>query len=68
MSGIVGTQEVLSQNIKTIELNNSILNNLDIEFGDLQNSYGINGFIGTDILSQFKVNIDFVNQEISFIA
>ena len=68
LSGIGGTQEVVSQNIKAIELNNSILNNLDIEFGDLQNSYGINGFIGTDILSQFKVNIDFVNQEINFIA
>lgn len=56
LSGIGGTQEVVSQKIDSIE------------FGDLQNNYGINGFIGTDILSQFKIEIEFINQEITFTA
>ncbi len=67
LSGVGGTQEVVSQMVDTVRLNHIELSNCHMEFGDLQNKYGINGFIGTDILSQFRINIDFLNQEIHFI-
>ena len=67
LSGIGGTQEVVSQKVESLSIGDIEINDLQIEFGSLQNSYGINGFIGTDVLSRFQVNIDFSNQEIHFI-
>jgi len=68
LSGIGGIEEVMSQKVESLILGDIKINNLQIEFGNLQNSYGINGFIGTNILSQFQVNIDFSNQKINFIS
>ena len=57
-----GTQEVVSQQIACIIFGNQVLKGLSIEFGDLQEDLGINGFIGTDFLSQFILTLDFSNQ------
>jgi len=68
LSGIGGIEEVMSQKVESLILGDIEIKNLQIEFGSLQNSYGINGFIGTNILSQFEVNIDFSKQKINFIS
>jgi len=67
LSGIGGTQEVVSQKVESLGFGDIEINNLNIEFGNLQSNYDINGFIGTDVLSRFHVSIDFLNKEISFI-
>lgn len=66
LTGIGGTQEVMSQKIKSLHLDDTEVRNVSIEFGNLKNNYGINGFVGTDVLSKFKVTFDFLNQEIIF--
>ncbi len=60
-----GTQEVVSQRVDSIMIGQSELYDVEIEFGDIQEDLGINGFIGTDILSQFILTIDFVQKTIS---
>lgn len=64
LSGIGGRQEVVSQKVESLCFGEIKVNNLYIEFGNLQNSYGINGFIGTDVLSKFYISIDFLKNEI----
>jgi hypothetical protein len=39
---------------------------VEIEFGSIKESLGINGFIGTDILGQFILTIDFKQKLIDF--
>ena len=59
-----GTQEVLSQEIDSLTIDNSALETVDVEFGDIQADFGISGFAGNDILSNFLVTIDFEQKEI----
>lgn len=66
LAGIGGTQEVVSQEIESLCFGDIQIRNISIEFGNLKNDYGINGFIGTDVLSKFKITIDFINNEILF--
>ena len=47
-------------------LKTDTLQNVDIEFGDLNIDYGINGFIDTDLLSRFDVTLNFSKKEIDF--
>lgn len=54
-----GKQEVVVQAVDAITIDDNKLEEVNIEFGDLNVDYGINGFIGTDLLSLFKVEIDF---------
>jgi hypothetical protein len=61
-----GTQEVVSQTIDAITIDNTKLENINIEFGDFYEDLGVNGFIGNDILSLFTINIDYFNKEIDF--
>lgn len=56
----------MSQKVKSLYLDDIEVRDVSIEFGNLKNNYGINGFIGTDVLSKFKVTFDFINQEIIF--
>lgn len=57
-----GTQEVLSQMINEIRIDQHVIQDVKIEFGDLHRELGINGFVGTDVLSKFILNIDFKHQ------
>ena len=59
-----GKQEVVVQSIDAIKIANQLIENIDIEFGDLKVDYGINGFIGTDLLSQFDLAINFSDFEL----
>ena len=61
-----GTQEVVSQNVGKVIIGGKELNDIEIEFGDIQAELGINGFIGNDILSRFSILIDYQKQEIQF--
>lgn len=61
-----GTQEVISQNVEKVTIDNKELNDIEIEFGDIQAELGINGFVGNDILSRFNILIDYQKREIQF--
>ncbi len=58
-----GTQEVISQRIDLLKIDTANFSGIDIEFGDISSQFGINGFIGNDVLCQCAVNIDFPKQE-----
>lgn len=57
-----GIQEVLSQKVDSLIIDRQPIHDIDIEFGNIGNNLGINGFIGTNVLSRFKLTLDFVNQ------
>jgi hypothetical protein len=59
-----GTQEVINQEVNKITIDHKSLENVEIEFGDIQADLGINGFIGTDILRHFDIDIKFSTQEV----
>ena len=59
-----GKQEVVVQSVEALQISDHVIQNVDIEFGDLNIDYGINGFIGTDLLSKFDVAINFSNLEL----
>ncbi len=61
-----GTQEVVSQPVDKLKVGQVELKNIEIEFGDLQEELGINGFIGNDILSRFTITIDYSQEHIDF--
>ena len=61
-----GTQEVVNQEVEKITIDQISLENVEIEFGDIQADLGINGFIGTDVLRHFDINIKFTTQELYF--
>jgi hypothetical protein len=61
-----GTQEVINQEVNKITIDQISLENVEIEFGDIQADIGINGFIGTDVLRNFDINIKFSNKELYF--
>jgi hypothetical protein len=60
-----GKQEVLSQEVDQIIIDQFKLEAVQIEFGTIKENLGINGFIGNDILSKFIVTIDFNQQVIN---
>lgn len=59
-----GTQEVVCQQIDSLTIGKTQLKSIEIEFGDIEEGFGIQGFIGNDILSQFTVTINFIKQSI----
>ncbi len=61
-----GEQEVVTQEVDSLQLDREIFKNTTVEFGDLNADFDINGFVGTDLLSHFLVSIDFKKQEIQF--
>lgn len=60
-----GTQEVVSQKIDAIKLDELKLKSIDIEFGDFKEDLGINGFVGNDLLSHFEIRIDYSQKIVS---
>lgn len=61
-----GTQEVINQKVNKITIDQISLENVEIEFGDIQADLGINGFIGADVLRHFDINIKFSTKELYF--
>ena len=61
-----GTQEVINQEVNKITIDQISLENIEIEFGDIQADLGINGFIGTDVLRNFDIDIKFSNKKLYF--
>lgn len=59
-----GIQEVVSQSIDTFRIGQIELKTIEIEFGEFQEDLGVNGLVGTDILNQFILTIDFPNRQI----
>ncbi len=59
-----GTQEVICQKTDRFLIDKAEVKDIEIEFGDIQSGFGINGFVGNDILSRFSFSIDFFKQEI----
>lgn len=57
-----GTQEVVAQEVDKIIIDETELKDYEIGFGDIRADFGINGFIGNDILRLFIVKIDFLKQ------
>ena len=62
-----GTQEVISQEIDGLIIDQTELKAIEIEFGDIKSDFGINGFVGNDILSRFSFTVDFSKQEIDLL-
>ncbi len=60
-----GTQEVISQRVDSVMIGQSELNDIGIEFGDIQEDLGISGFIGTDILSRFILTMECAQKIVS---
>ncbi len=62
-----GTQEVICQKTDRFLIDNRELKDIEIEFGDIRSGFGINGFIGNDILSRFAFSVNFFTQNIRMI-
>jgi len=62
-----GTQEVICQKTDRFLIDNAELEDVEIEFGDIQSGFGISGFVGNDILSRFSFSVDFFKQNIRMI-
>jgi predicted aspartyl protease len=61
-----GKQEVLSQQVDKIIIDQFELEAVEIEFGRIKENLRINGFIGNNILSQFIFTINFKQKVIDF--
>jgi len=60
-----GIQEVVSQKVEKFKIEQIELEDIEIEFGIIRDDFGINGFIGNDILSRFIINIDYDKRTIT---
>lgn len=61
-----GVQEVVAQTIELIKIGDASFSHVEIEFGDIASLFGINGFIGNDLLRRVCLTIDFPSEECHF--
>jgi len=66
LHGIGGHQDVVAQQVGFIKIENCRLENILVEFGDLKNSYGIKGILGTNLLRFINFYLNFNQREIEF--
>ena len=66
LQGIGGHQDVVAQHVDFIKIDNCRLENILVEFGDIQNSYGIKGILGTNLLRFMNISLNFSQQKIDF--
>jgi hypothetical protein len=66
LHGIGGHQDVVAQQVDFIKIENGRLENILVEFGDLKNSYGIKGILGTNLLRFMNLYLNFNQREIEF--
>nr|WP_246421474.1 retropepsin-like aspartic protease [Texcoconibacillus texcoconensis] len=58
MVGVGGEEYSFRKELESAELGSVKFDNINIDFGTLDNEFGINGLIGLDILKQGKFIID----------
>ncbi|RKZ51340.1 MAG: hypothetical protein DRR16_05535 [Candidatus Parabeggiatoa sp. nov. 3] len=66
LHGIGGHQDVVAQQVDFIKIENFGKENILVEFGDIKNSYGIKGILGTNLLLFMNIYLNFNQQEIEF--
>jgi hypothetical protein len=66
LHGIGGYQDVVAQQVDFIKIENCRLENILVEFGNIKNSYGIKGILGTNLLRFMNFYLNFNQQEIEF--
>ncbi len=66
LHGIGGHQDVVAQHVDFIKIENCSLENILVEFGEIQNSYGIKGILGTNLLRFMNISLNFSQQKIDF--
>ncbi len=49
-----------------VTIDEHVIRNIELEFGNIHSDIGINGFLGNDILSLYTVIIDYSKKEIEF--
>lgn len=64
LHGIGGYQDVVAQPVDFIEIENCRLENIWVEFGNLENSYCIKGILGTNLLRFINFYLNFNQQKI----
>ena len=63
--GVGGSQPAVIQAVDSLEIGNLILRERQLEFADLENSFGIQGIIGNDLLDLCNATIDFQPRALS---
>ena len=57
--GVGGGSSVLIQTVGVIQLGPFQLPNIEMQFGELENSFGVQGIIGNNILAAYNATIDY---------
>lgn len=65
ISGVGGGESVLIQKVDLIQLGSIHLQDIELQFGDLENSFGVQGIIGNNILARYRANIDYTSSRLS---
>jgi hypothetical protein len=65
LHGIGGHQDVVAQNVDFIKIDSIYLRNVLIEFGDINNSFGIKGILGTNLLKYMDFHLSFINKKLN---
>ncbi|MFH1728710.1 MAG: hypothetical protein ABIA04_09860 [Pseudomonadota bacterium] len=68
LTGIGGSESVIEQKIDCLIIDNRKIENIKIEFGDIKNKFGINGFIGNNILEKFSFKMDYGNEILELVS
>lgn len=66
LHGIGGHHDVVAQPVDFIKIENYQLESILVEFGDLNNFYGIKGILGTNLLRFMNLCLNFNQQKIEF--
>lgn len=53
------------QKVDSVKLGTVVLENIDFQFGDLENSFGVQGIIGNNVLDAYKAIIDYESFQLS---
>ncbi len=64
--GIGGEEEVLLQQVESIQIGNIRVNSFHAQFGDVTSDFGFDGIIGADLLKQLGSVIDYSARTIEF--
>lgn len=66
MAGIGGYEYVIQKRIDGLKLDDMLIKNVDIQLGDMDYGFEINGILGFDILSKMGATINLSSHTISF--
>lgn len=66
LHGVGGTQDAFIQTVSSVKIDYFEATNFEIEFCDLQESFGFEAIIGSDLLMALGAVIDYTTSEINF--